>query len=632
MESSVNGTSLGGGNGTSFGGGNGTSLGGGNGTSFGGGNGTSFGGGNGTSFGGNMTSLEHVTQLGMSARTGLIGVVGGVGESSLGVVGMGVEGHHEEEEEEARVLWLSYGLVVPMVVTAGLLLNGTGLYLLTRPAMKTRSGNAYLVVLVVCDLLTLSASIPTALTLNGCHLTSYNTALYFAHTFFTAFYILQTYTLYIILWISYDRFLALWAWERFHRAQGRGSLWLRLSLTLLLCVGVHVRHLVDVQVVCWKWVRDHWRPDLAASVSGGGCEGGMWVLQDGLHQEGREKMWAEEVWWVLRGLVVLAVPISLVLIFNAGIIFGMVTRRLHNNAATATTRRHALSSIYITLGVSGTFLTCTLPICLHAILFAANIKHCHGPYSEEVFRGVANILLLLEHLTHVPLLAFNLTFRAEAKKLFNNLRILAQKVVTRVQHSLPLPCPCCSCCLPCPWPCTLLQAHKEAETSAHPAAEEIRSPPQLTVSPPENTDGEAGKPGGTRGGGGGGGAGDDTVAVAVEGSIEREHQSPYHIPLKCLSFPGDGEGDGDGDGEGDGVGQDKSGTQSNGLQQLGKKLSGGDGGSGGDGDDGGGDSDGVGNGEGHRSSNHHHHYYLSPPVTSDPPSRSSTVTVIDEDV
>ncbi|KAK4299263.1 hypothetical protein Pmani_028438 [Petrolisthes manimaculis] len=550
-----------------------------------------------------MTSLEHVTQLGVNARTGFIGVVGGVGESSLDVVGVGVDGH---DEEEARVLWLSYGLVVPMVVTAGLLLNGTGLYLLTRPAMKTRSGNAYLVVLVVCDLLTLSASIPTALTLNGCHLTSYNTALYFAHTFFTAFYILQTYTLYIILWISYDRFLALWAWERFHRAQGRGSLWLRLSLTLLLCVGVHVRHLVDVQVVCWRWVRDHWRPDLAASVSGGGCEGGKWVLQDGLHQEGREKMWAEEVWWVVRGLVVLAAPISLVLIFNAGIIFGMVTRRLHNNAATATTRRHALSSIYITLGVSGTFLTCTLPICLHAILFAANIKHCHGPYSEEVFRGVANILLLLEHLTHVPLLAFNLTFRAEAKKLLNNLRILAQKVVTRVQHSLPLPCPCCSCCLPCPWPCTLLQAHKEAETSANPAAEEIRSPPQLTLSPPENTDGEAGGTGGV-------GAADDTLAVAVAegGSKEREHQSPYHIPMKCLNFP-EGDGDGDGDGEG------KSGTKNNVLQQLGKKLSG-------DGDDG--DDD----GEGYKSSNHHH-YYLSPPVTSDPPSRSSTVTVIDEDV
>lgn len=252
-----------------------------------------------------------------------------------------------------------------------------------------------------CDLLVLLVWVPTAITLNGCRLSSYSVALYLFHGSNTVSYILQTFTLYLLLWVSYDRFLGLWYFKRFHEVQTRRVFRNRMVLTVVVCVATHLKHLLQVEVTCSGSIRD----------VDGTCEG-VWVIDDELHYLGRHTV-LEMLLWVARGLLVLAAPVVFVLTFNVGVVVGLVRRRLHNTAATPKTRRQAFAGIYIALTFSATFVVSAVPIAVYSAFYADKIHKCHGSPSEEILRAVANLLMLGEHLTHFLFLSFNETFRTE---------------------------------------------------------------------------------------------------------------------------------------------------------------------------------------------------------------------------
>ena len=272
-------------------------------------------------------------------------------------------------------------------------------------------------------------SITTVLTLNGCHIHSYAMGV-FAHFSFTVYYTLQTFCLYVIVWVCYNRFLALWCFRRFQQSQKPRVIRLRIIFTCVLCVLVNLRHLLDVQVVCMGAVGEV----EAAADHIEGCEGGAWIILDSLHQSDMTEVWQTAI-WIVRGILVIVMPVFLVLAFNTFIIIGLVRSRLHNSASTRRTRDQAYSSIYISLAISFTSITSAVPSAVHALLFARNIKHCHGPFSEEVFRASANLLLLGEHLTHILFLAINQTFREELKTLLQATKRSISKSLTCITQS-----------------------------------------------------------------------------------------------------------------------------------------------------------------------------------------------------
>nr|XP_045594725.1 probable G-protein coupled receptor AH9.1 [Procambarus clarkii]XP_045594726.1 probable G-protein coupled receptor AH9.1 [Procambarus clarkii] len=375
-------------------------------------------------------ATENIRRLSDSTRTAregphMINISGALDFDSL-VIGAA------KEDDMSWVQIVSYEVLLPILLLLGLVINGFGIFLLTRRKLRTKPSNPYYLLLLSSDVVILVVSVSTVITLNGCRLFSYSVAIYFAHFFFTLFYILQTFTLYIILWISYDRFLALWNFKRFHDVQNRRVFRIRVIVTALLCVVIHLKHLFEVQVTCSE--SREWNGGTEDPSEG--CEGGIWVINDDLHYLSRKSSW-RVVLWVLRGLLVLVAPIILVLVFNGGIVAGLVHRRLHNAASTIRTRGQAYSSIYIALAISATFILCTVPATVHATFYADNINNCRGPYSEEVFRAVANLLLIGEHLTHFLFLSFNETFRIELRTLLRAMRLSILKVYRQSR--------CCSC-------------------------------------------------------------------------------------------------------------------------------------------------------------------------------------------
>ncbi|XP_063884829.1 uncharacterized protein LOC135113518 [Scylla paramamosain] len=334
---------------------------------------------------------------------------------------------HGQEEEEVQIRQLmvvSYWILLPVWLVVGVTLSAVGLYLLHRPRMQGLPITTYMKLLLSLDAGVMVATIATILTLNGCHIHSYAMGL-FAHFSFTLFYMFQTFCHYIIVWVCYNRFLALWCFSRFQQTQKPQVIRLRIIFTGVLCVLVNLRHLLDVQVVCMGTAGEV----EAAANHTEDCEGGAWVILDSLHQSEMTEVWQMAV-WIVRGILVIVMPVFLVLVFNTSIIIGLVRRRLHNAASTSRTRDQAYSSIYISLAISFTSITTAMPTVVHALFFATNIKHCHGPFSEEVFRAIANLLLLGEHLTHILFLAINQTFRDELKMLFHATKRSISKSIT----------------------------------------------------------------------------------------------------------------------------------------------------------------------------------------------------------
>lgn len=280
------------------------------------------------------------------------------------------------------------------------------------------------------DVAVLLASVTTILTLNGCYLHSYTATLYFAHPFFTIYYTLQIFSHYVIVWVCYDRFLAVWYFHRFLQTQQPRIIWLRMIFTGLFCVAIHLRHLLDVEVVC---VSD--AGVVEATNYTGNCEGGSWVILSSKHRTKTVDVW-RYVWLAARGVLGMVLPMVLVVIFNSGIVVGIVRRRLHNIAATTRTRDQAYSTIYITLGFSISFVIAVMTSTVYLSLYSKNMKHCHGSFSEEAFRGASHFLLRLDHIIHIVFLAINQTFREELRTLLQATKNYICNVITLLTQTI----------------------------------------------------------------------------------------------------------------------------------------------------------------------------------------------------
>lgn len=235
-----------------------------------------------------------------------------------------------------------------------------------------------------------------------------------------------------------------------------------MIFTSLFCIAINLRHLLDVEVDCVQ--NNKVVEDINHTHS---CDGDIWIIKDSVRVAEKRAVW-QSVYRLVRGLLVIVMPVSLVLIFNFGMVIGLVRRRLFNTAATTRTRDQAYSTIYITLAISFTAVSTAMPTVIHAAFFAKNIKNCHGPFKEEVLRASACLLLVGEHLTHFLFLAISQTFRVEIRTLLHDTKTCLNTTLARLTKN----CSTCLCLIPFPSSSSLPSpaAHPRAEVSDAPAS------------------------------------------------------------------------------------------------------------------------------------------------------------------
>ena len=254
----------------------------------------------------------------------------------------------------------------------------------------------------------LLVAINVSLTFNGCYIHSYDVGRYVVHPFFTAFYVLQSFSHYTIVWLSYDRFLAVWFCHYYKQTTQPLVKRLRLIFTGLFCTVINLRHLLEVRVGCLT------NGVMETVVNDTECEQGSWFVEDIVQV--KDRMVWEDGMVTTRIVLLMIVPAVLVLVFSFGIVVGMVRHRLQNKAITTHTRDQAFTAIYITLFLSFSFI---IMIVTGIIFVSFYTMRCNGTLAQEAFLIIFYFLVLGEHVIHIFFIAINRIFRDELNILFH---------------------------------------------------------------------------------------------------------------------------------------------------------------------------------------------------------------------
>ncbi|KAK4304564.1 hypothetical protein Pmani_023444 [Petrolisthes manimaculis] len=298
---------------------------------------------------------------------------------------------------------VTYRRVLPFLVTLGLVTNLVALVVLCRPSLRHTKVNGYLIVLTVCDLLVCIFYIPVITTITGCVHYSYMDALYFAHFGWTLVGVFQTTGIYTILWLSLDRFMAVWMYDLYPRIQQKPHVIRnRMIVTGICCVTIFVLYMIDATVVCVSKVDQDQE-----------CQHGYWISISGF-QLRYSKQW-HRVFRIIFSLCIRWIPSTLLLGFNVGLVVGVAKGRLSFPSASHPNAERNL--VTITICITFSYIFFSFPILVYITAFASKLEdRCSGLHSKEILRAVGNCFQLLEHIVHVFFMAgLNLAFRKELK-------------------------------------------------------------------------------------------------------------------------------------------------------------------------------------------------------------------------
>lgn len=290
-------------------------------------------------------------------------------------------------EEVDATHYLTYRVILPLMVCLGIVGNGLCIITLTRPALRAARVNGYFLTLAVSDLLVCVFHIPVITSITGCTFSSYTEAFYFTHFGWTLVGISQALGTYTIVWLSFDRFVAIWFYDLYPRIQQKPMMRSRLLVTALLCVLFHLVLITDGRVYCS--VQD----DAL-------CTTGKWVSVTGY--ENHFNMAWHKVYLAVFGMFIRWIPCCLLLLFNLGLVIGVVRGRITFPGTQEFGKGGERTLIATTIAITATYILFTFPITVFIIGYNTHLEdRCSGGYAREILRAVGNVFQLLEHIVHI---------------------------------------------------------------------------------------------------------------------------------------------------------------------------------------------------------------------------------------
>ncbi|XP_064096884.1 uncharacterized protein LOC135208526 [Macrobrachium nipponense] len=303
-------------------------------------------------------------------------------------------------EDVEAVQQRAYNIAFPVLIFIGSVANIICIVVLMRPRMRSVPVNKYFLALAWSDLVVCLMNIPIAVTTNGCDIRSYGEAVYFGHFGWSTIEVSQTVSFYTLLFLSYDRFLAVYFYQKFKQQNYAKILRQRYVITIIADIVIHLFYFFNVRI----WCKDEMQVDH--------CESGRFLIEDS-YRFNDHTVW-REVYFIFHELIIRWIPGLLLVIFNASLVAAIAIGRLSNPTSSHRSKKRDEFRLTITLiGITCSFIICTFPNTIYSIWFAANIKEkCYGDH--EVFRAVSNNLQLLEHVLHIVFLSMlNPSFRNE---------------------------------------------------------------------------------------------------------------------------------------------------------------------------------------------------------------------------
>ncbi|CAL4073492.1 unnamed protein product, partial [Meganyctiphanes norvegica] len=154
-------------------------------------------------------------------------------------------------DDVAWVRWLAYQVILSIFICIGCITNGFCIYVTYRPNMKQLYLNSYIRVISASDFITCLLHIPWTTTYyKSCIFDSYATAFYRAYFGTTLPSFTRSFTLCMVLWISYDRLIAMWSFKKFQHVKTNNVILIRLLGTFMYCLFACIPLWVYASVDC----------------------------------------------------------------------------------------------------------------------------------------------------------------------------------------------------------------------------------------------------------------------------------------------------------------------------------------------------------------------------------------------
>ncbi|XP_064105362.1 uncharacterized protein LOC135214872 [Macrobrachium nipponense] len=297
-----------------------------------------------------------------------------------------------------RQQFVSYRIIYPLIIAIGVVSNAICIMILKKPKMRLVLANRYFLVLVLIDLMACVMSIPVATSVIGCSINSCDEAFYFGRFCWSFLEFLQPLSFYTLLFLSFDRFLAVWNFQYYRNHDKNKVFWRRIVVTLVVDIVLHIFYFVNVKVSCQN---DNTKP--------------RYVIEDAIRWN-KGEIW-HTAFLYFHTLVVRWIPWVSLTVFNTGLIIAIARGKLSNPDLPSSNEGRMELNLTLTLvAIICSTMAFTFPEAVYVTNFSSLCQNqCYGLH--ELFRAIANILQLLEHATTIVFLAIlNPNFREELIK------------------------------------------------------------------------------------------------------------------------------------------------------------------------------------------------------------------------
>ena len=230
----------------------------------------------------------------------------------------------------------------------------------------------------------------TSATLNGCRLTSIPEVIFLANIPFTMFFIFQSYSIYIILLLSFNRFMAVYKPMTMRKLK-KNNIY-PLLILFIIAILLHAVDFVYYDIICEKScpTNNIFFEEVNSDTEVRECK--YLYIQ---YNNYRYYYTLGYVWWVIRSLLGMGIPTIAILLFNGLIIINLYKKQRYIN------------TVWISLYIALTFLLCFLPMTLHVLFFSKDEILCMSSPIGEYLRILANIPLLFNNILHAVIIIYH---------------------------------------------------------------------------------------------------------------------------------------------------------------------------------------------------------------------------------
>ncbi|CAL4250529.1 unnamed protein product [Meganyctiphanes norvegica] len=283
-------------------------------------------------------------------------------------------------DDVSELLHVVYHCIYPVIIILGLISNVLCLIVATRKNLQKNNITRYLKFAFSIDLFGNILTIPTV-AIEGCTYSSYAEAVYYAHFGWSAITTLRILTHYTLMWISYDRFLAVWYPNRYKKINTAIIVKKRLIIMTILISILYIPFDSMAEVRCIK-----------GSPEGSGCT--VWLSMPVYKvMSNEEKYTLFKPIKVICALVFSVIPGLLIVFFSVALGYGLVKKEKSTKMSrTIETNYYRIITVLV-LNISCLMISSPLQLLYSNYILGSS--HCYMGFGMEAAIALLNSLLSL---------------------------------------------------------------------------------------------------------------------------------------------------------------------------------------------------------------------------------------------